>query len=272
MYYILWCVAGGPLALEVAPPAPAAGSPLHRPFIARSASPPGSASLSGGRGAGGRAPSPAAPPVSAGCPPAGTRAVSPGMPDSPALTFAKCSVLQSWPRPTIAKQTLLRSLRGLHLLPFSCFASRSAGGAGGAMEGARSRGQIRLQEIVRNHSERYENKRKTKGARSRGQIRLQEIVRNHSERYENKRKTKGKGLQSVRKRAIVMKTSGRSACFSQGCWPGSKPFASRPCATRQVAPGARRKPSTKPEEGSVPGSLRGYDAVRHGRRGRGGVL
>ena len=28
----------------------------------------------------------------------------------------------------------------------------------------------------------------------------------------------------------------------------------------------------KPEEGSVPGSLRGYDAVRHGRRGRGGVL
>ena len=26
------------------------------------------------------------------------------------------------------------------------------------------------------------------------------------------------------------------------------------------------------EEGSVPGSLRGYDAVRHGRRGRGGVL
>lgn len=193
MYYILWCGAGGPLALEVAPPAPAAGSPLHRPFIARSASPPGSASLSGGRGAGGRAPSPAAPPVSAGCPPAGTRAVSPGMPDSPALTFAKCSVLQSWPRPTIAKQTLLRSLRGLPLLPFSCFASRSAGGAGGAMEGARSRGQIRLQEIVRNHSE----------------------------RYENKRKTKGKGLQSVRKRAIVMKTSGRSACFSQGCWPGS---------------------------------------------------
>ena len=244
MYYILWCVAGGPLALEVAPPAPAAGSPLHRPFIARSASPPGSASLSGGRGAGGRAPSPAAPPVSAGCPPAGTRAVSPGMPDSPALTFAKCSVLQSWPRPTIAKQTLLRSLRGLHLLPFSCFASRSAGGAGGAMEGARSSGQIRFLEIVRNHSE----------------------------RYENKRKTKGKGLQSVRKRAIVMKTSGRSACFSQGCWPGSKPFASRPCATRQVAPGARRKPSTKPEEGSVPGSLRGYDAVRHGRRGRGGVL
>ena len=73
-----------------------------------------------------------APPVSAGCPPAGTRAVSPGMPDSPALTFAKCSVLQSWPRPTIAKQTLLRSLRGLPLLPFSCFASRSAGGAGGA--------------------------------------------------------------------------------------------------------------------------------------------
>ena len=244
MYYILWCVAGGLLALGVAPPAPAAGSPLHRPFIARSASPPGSASLSGGRGAGGRAPSPVAPPVSAGCPPAGTRAVSPGMPDSPALTFAKCSVLQSWPRPTIAKQTLLRSLRGLPLLPFSCFASRSAGGAGGEMEGARSRGQIRLQEIVRNHSE----------------------------RYENKRKTKGKGLQSVRKRAIVMKTSGRSACFSQGCWPGSKPFASRPCATRQVAPGARRKPSTKPEEGSVPGSLRGYDAVRHGRRGRGGVL
>ena len=71
--------------------------------------------------------------ASAGCPPAGTRAVSPGMPDSPALTFAKCSVLQSWPRPTIAKQTLLRSLRGLSLLPFSCFASRSAGGAGGAM-------------------------------------------------------------------------------------------------------------------------------------------
>ena len=166
------------------------------------------------------------------------------MPDSPALTFAKCSVLQSWPRPTIAKQTLLRSLRGLPLLPFSCFASRSAGGAGGAMEGASSRGQIRLQEIVRNHSE----------------------------RYENKRKRERKGLQSVRKRAIVMKTSGRSACFSQGCWPGSKPFASRPCATRQVAPGARRKPSTKPEEGSVPGSLRGYDAVRHGRRGRGGVL
>ena len=162
LYLVVW--GRGPYyPWGVVPPAPAAGSPLHRPFIARSASPPGSASLAGGRGAGGRAPSPAAPPVSAGCPPAGARAVSPGMPDSPALTFAKCSVLQSWPRPTIAKQTLLRSLRGLPLLPFSCFASRSAGGAGGAMEGARSRGQIRLQEIVRKQSEKYESKRKAKG-------------------------------------------------------------------------------------------------------------
>ena len=240
----MWCGAGGPLALEVAPPAPAAGSPLHRPFIARSASPPGSASLAGGRGAGGRAPSPVAPPVPAGCPPASPRAVSPSMPDSPALTFAKCSVLQSWPRPTIAKQTFCEVCAA-----YPCSLSPASPPARQVAPGAR-----------------------WEGARSRGQIRLQEIVRNHSERYENKRKTKGKGLQSVRKRAIVMKTSGRSACFSQGCWPGSKPFASRPCATRQVAPGARRKPSTKPEEGSVPGSLRGYDAVRHGRRGRGGVL
>ena len=33
-----------------------------------------------------------------------------------------------------------------------------------------------------------------------------------------------------------------------------------------------RNQTKEPEEGSVPGSLRGYDAVRHGRRGRGGVL
>lgn len=134
-----------------------------------------------------------APPVSAGCPPAGTRAVSPGMPDSPALTFAKCSVLQSWPRPTSQNRHYCEVCAA-----YPCSLSPAPHPARQVAPGAQ-----------------------WEGARSRGRIELLEIVRNHSERYENKRKTKGKGLQSVRKRAIVMKTSGRSACFSQGCWPGS---------------------------------------------------
>ena len=40
----------------------------------------------------------------------------------------------------------------------------------------------------------------------------------------------------------------------------------------QIHKKALKNKTKKPEEGSVPGSLRGYDAVRHGRRGRGGVL
>ena len=40
----------------------------------------------------------------------------------------------------------------------------------------------------------------------------------------------------------------------------------------QIQKKTLRNQTKEPEEGSVPGSLRGYDAVRHGRRGRGGVL